>query len=116
MDLSASALIRPLPPSRVGKVTETTNIDGTPFVYKVEEQEILVAPSNPQKAFLLQKLIVQRGGGVEPSSVLLRIGYYIIAHKPRTRGKWAWGQFAAMMTPVELKIIVKKMEEKGWLE
>jgi len=116
MDLPALALIRPLPPSRVGKVTETTNIDGTPFVYEVEEQEIFVAPSNPQKAFLLQKLIVQQGGGVEPGAIVFRIGYYTIAHKPRARGKWAWGQFAAMMTPVELKIIFKKMEEKGWLE
>jgi hypothetical protein len=105
-----------LPPSRVGARTRTTNIDGTPFVYRVAEQEIFIAPSNPKKAFLLQKLIVERGGNVVPGSALLRIGYYMIGHKPRARGKWAWGQFAAMMTPDEMTLIMTKIEANGWLK
>jgi len=105
----------PLPGSRVGQRTETTNIDGTPFIYRVDEQEIFIAPSNPKKAFLLQKLIVECGGGVPSGSAMFRIGYYMIGHKPGARGKWAWGQFAAMMTPEELSLIVTKMREKGWV-
>jgi hypothetical protein len=46
---------------------------------------------------------------------MFRIGYYMIAHKPRVRGKWAWGQSAAMMTPEELQLIVTQMQGKGWL-
>jgi hypothetical protein len=105
----------PLPPSRVGVVTKTTNIDGTSFRYRVEDQEIFVAPSNVKKAFILQKLSVDQGQGFEHGLIMYRIGYYMIGHKPRMKGKWAWGQFAAMMTAEELKLIVEKMEVRGWI-
>jgi hypothetical protein len=110
-----NAKFPPLPTSRRGVITETKKIDGSPMVYRVEDDAIFEAPSNPAKAFLLQKLAFDEGQGFENGPVMFRIGYYMIAHEPRMRGKWAWGQSAAMMTPLELKIIAKEMEERGWL-
>jgi hypothetical protein len=106
----------PLPTSRKGVITKTEKIDGSPMIYRVEDDAIFEAPSNPAKAFLLQKLVFDEGQGFESGPVMFRIAYYMIANRPRIKGKWAYGQFAAMMTPAELKVIVRRMEEKGWLE
>jgi hypothetical protein len=65
---------------------------------------------------LLQKLAFDEGRGFENGPIMYRIAYYMIGHKPRMKGKWAYGQFAAMMTGAELKVIVKEMEEKGWMD
>lgn len=113
--VTITTAVPPLPPSRKGAITRTERIDGSPLVYRVEDEDIFIAPSNPRKAFLLHKLGVDDGNGVENGSVMFRIGYYMIAHKPRVKGKWAWGQFAPMMTPEELDLIVRRLREKGWL-
>jgi hypothetical protein len=44
-----------------------------------------------------------------------RIAYYMIAEKPRMRGKWAWGQFAPMMTAEEMRMFFEKARKKGWI-
>ena len=38
------------------------------------------------------------------------------AHKPRTKGQWGFAQFAPFMTVEELKLILQKMQRKGWVE
>ncbi|HEX8675474.1 MAG TPA: hypothetical protein VF710_26505, partial [Longimicrobium sp.] len=96
-------------PSRLGKVTQRKAIDGSPLIYEVEDEEVFVAPSNPGKAFCLQKLRFSDGRSE------FRICYYMIAHKPRMKGKWAFGQFAPMMTPDELEMIVAIVRRKGWI-
>ena len=109
-----NASVPPLPPSRVGKVTRTKKIDGSPLIYRVEVDEFFVAPSNPKKAFYLQKLRFDDGDGFEKGHDEYRICYYMIAHKPRTKGKWAFAQYAPFLTGEELKLIVQKMQSKKW--
>lgn len=96
-------------PKRLGKKTETTGIDGSPLVYTVIDEEVFLAKSNPSKAFCLHKF--RHSDGREG----LRIGYYMIAHKPRMKGKWAWGQFAPMMTKEEMSEIFDTIKKKGWI-
>jgi hypothetical protein len=40
-----------------------------------------------------------------------RIGYFMIAQRPRAKGKWAWGQYAPMMTETEMTEIFQRAEE-----
>jgi hypothetical protein len=95
-------------PSRLGKRSERTSIDGAPFSYVVENESVFVAPSNPAKAYSLQCLKHDDG------TFSYRICYYMIAHKPRMRGKWAFGQFAPIMSPNDLSLIHEKMRELDW--
>ncbi len=100
----------PLPSSRVGKTTRRKKIDGSPMVYTVEDEEVFVALLNKKKAFSIQKLRFDDGREE------YRICYYMIAHKPRMKGKWAFGQYAPMMSAQELKLIFEKAKSKGWLK
>ena len=77
--------------------------------YEVIDEDVFPAPSNPKKAFCLQKLKFSDGREE------FRIAYYMIAHKPRMKDKWAWGQFAPMMTKEEMQEIFRRVTEKGWL-
>ncbi|MBN2384563.1 hypothetical protein JXQ70_16945 [bacterium] len=102
--------------SRIGEITRTKKIDGSPLVYRVEDEEVFIAPSNEGKAFCLQKLRFDDGRGIENGHIEFRICYYMKIHKEHNQGKWGFGQFAPMMTEDELKLVVKRMKEKGWLE
>jgi hypothetical protein len=96
-------------PSRIGKTSTRKRIDGTPLVYTVEDEVTVRSTSNPGKAFFFQKLRFDDG------QVEYRLCYYMIAHKPRTRGKWAFGQFAPMMTAEEMRLLFAAALAKGWL-
>ena len=96
-------------PKRLGKKTETAGIDGSPLKYTVIDEEVFLAKSNPNKAFCLHKF--RHADGREE----FRIGYYMIAHKPRMKGKWAWGQFAPMMIKKEMNEIFGMLKAKGRL-
>jgi hypothetical protein len=97
------------PKSRIGAKTSRKTIDGKPMVYEVVDEEFIIALSNSRKAFCLHKLRFEDG------QEQFRIAYYMIAEKPRMRGKWAFGQFAPMMTKEEMQIIFAKAQEKGWI-
>ena len=98
-----------LPKSRVGKKSYRKTIDGKPMVYEVVDDEFFLAQSNERKAFYLQKLKFEDG------QEIFRIAYYMIAERGRVKGKWAFGQFAPMMTKEEMAIIFDKIKDKGWL-
>jgi hypothetical protein len=97
-------------PSRLNKTTRRKAIDGSPLEYTVVEEEVFPASSNTGKAFCLHKLQYSSG------KVEFRIGYYMIAHKPRVRGKWAWGQYAPIMTAEEMKMIFNRIKARGWVK
>jgi hypothetical protein len=101
-------MLLPLP-TRLHKTTVTKAIDGTPLVYTVIDEEMVPALSNSKKVFALH--YVRLGDGREE----IRIGYYMIAHKKRMRGKWAWGQFAPFMTKEEMALIFSRAKAKGWI-
>lgn len=96
-------------PTRLGKTTRRKTIEGHPMIYTVVDEDVFEAPSNKEKAFSLQKL--RFGDG----RIEFRICYYMIAHKPRMRGKWAFGQFAPMMTAEEMRLIFQRARQKGWI-
>lgn len=98
-----------LPKSRLGRKTHRKTIDGEPMIYEVIDEDIFLAPSNDKKAFCLHKLKFEDG------REMIRIAYYMIAVKPRMRGKWAFGQFAPMMTTEEMAIIFERAKAKGWI-
>lgn len=99
-----------LPKSRIGKTTSRKAIDGTPMIYTVIDEDIFLAPSNDRKAFCLHKLRFDDG------QEIFRIAYYMIAERGRVKGKWAFGQYAPMMTKEDMTVIHKKMKDMGWLE
>ena len=96
-------------PSRLGKISHRKAIDGRPLVYTVIDEIKFVASSSNGKAFYVQKL------QFEDRREEFRICYYMIAHRPRMRGKWAYGQFAPMMTKEEMRAIFQKITDKGWI-
>jgi hypothetical protein len=96
-------------PSRLGKTSALKDIRDRPMVYKVAEEDVFLAPSNPNKAFALHKLEFDNGREE------FRIGYYMIAERPRARGKWAWGQFAPMITREDMAAILDHLKARGWV-
>lgn len=44
----------------------------------------------------------------------IRLGYYIIGKKPKMRGRWVWGQYAAFMPAEVFQSLVKKATNRGW--
>ena len=105
----------PLPRSRIGKVTRTNKIDGSPLVFRVDDDDLFAASSNAKKVYLLQKVRMDDGEGFDSGHDEYRIAYYMIGHKGRGKGKWAFGQFAPIMAPEDLVAIVERMKKKGWL-
>jgi hypothetical protein len=106
--MDPAAIIPPLP-SRKNKTTKTKGIDGSDMIYTVVDEDIFPAKSNPQKAFCLHK--IRHSDGREE----FRIGYYMIAYRPRMKGKWAWGQFAPIMARSEMVEIFERAKKLGWL-
>ncbi len=98
-----------LPKSRLGRKSHIHTIDGRPTSYEVVDEVLFLAPSNERKAFCLHKLKFEDGREE------FRIAYYMIAEKPRMHGKWAYGQFAPMMTKDEMRMIFEKAKTKGWI-
>jgi len=92
-------------PTRLGKKTKLKDIGGHEKSYEVIAEDVFAAQSNPEKAFAVHKL--KWNDGREE----FRIGYFTTAHRPRTKGKWAWGQFAPMMTEAEMTEIFQRAEK-----
>jgi hypothetical protein len=78
-------------------------------VYTVVDEDVFVAPTNSDKAFAIHKLKFSDG------RTEFRIGYYMIAQRPRVKGKWAWGQYAPMMTKEEMAEIFSRVKAKRWI-
>lgn len=79
------------------------------MVYTVIDEDVFIAATNPKKAFAIHKL--KSTDGREN----FRIGYYMIAERPRVKGKWAWGQFAPTMSKEEMIAIFDRAKAKGWI-
>jgi len=67
-----------------------------------------IVPSNSKgdKVAVLEELEFEDG------SKELRLGYYIIGHKGRVKGKWAWGQYALFIPARDLVKLIEKGKEK----
>jgi hypothetical protein len=63
----------------------------------------------PTKLICLQRIRFD-GGRME-----LRLGYYIIGKRPSMRGRWVWGQYAALMPIADFKAIVNQAKKLKWI-
>lgn len=69
------------------------------------------------KILCLQRLEFHPEGHLrgKPTKVEVRLGYYIIGKKPKMRGKWVWGQFAALMPIKDFRHLVREAKKRGWI-
>ncbi len=86
-----------------------TDIDGDRKTFKIGKYVTLRQSNYPGKIFVLQEILF----GDEKKEI--RIGYYIIGKKPRSKGKWVWGQYCPFFPRKDLKELIKKAKGKGIL-
>src|SRR5205814_10100777 len=87
-------------PNNIGKTKPLTYIHGGTTTYKILDEITRIPPSNPGKAFYLQMLQFADDNRKE-----MRLCYYMIAHRPRMKGKWAFGQFAPMIREEDFRYL-----------
>ncbi len=63
-----------------------------------------------QKLIYLQKIMYDDNNEIE-----LRIGYYVIGRKGKTKGKWVWGQFAPFIPATDFRALVDEATRRGWI-
>ncbi len=80
------------------------------MIYKVLDEIVYIPPSNPGKAIYLQRLQFEPDKQIE-----LRLCYYMIGQKGRGKGKWLYGQFAAIIRQEDLECILSQARERGWI-
>jgi hypothetical protein len=97
-------------PLRFSLVGQARKIEGGFRSFKVKDYVSLV-PTNSKgdKVAILEELEFDDGKRE------LRLGYYIIGHRGRMKGKWAWGQYALFIPAEDLVKLVEKAREKGIL-
>lgn len=83
--------------------------DGTKMSFTIVRDICRKQADLPSKELRLQLLELE-GGRRE-----VRLGYYIIQKKEGpNKGKWVWGQFAAMMPIDDLLWLVDEARKDGW--
>jgi hypothetical protein len=102
--------MKPGLPSRIGKTTQRKYMDGSPMSFTVLDEIVHVPASNQKKAIYLQMLKFADDGRTE-----MRLCYYVLGHRGRIKGKWAFGQFAPMIRKEDFDKIISKAREKGWV-
>jgi hypothetical protein len=102
--------IFPILPSKVGKMGKLI----MPPDNKVIHFEITGEIRVPQTGVPEKILCLHRIKFVEDNRVEIRVGYYIIGKLPKMKGKWVWGQFAALIPIKDFKALIRKAEKQGW--
>jgi hypothetical protein len=54
-------------------------------------------------------------GKFEDKRIEVRLGYYIIGKKPKLRGRWGLGQFAALLPLRDFRALIRAAEKKRWI-
>jgi len=104
------------------KLDEKVSIEETPLggdkkVLLPIRRRTAVKQSNfPRKIFVLEEIeipeiIEQFLFGYPRSKIELRFGYYIMDRK----GNWKWGQFAPFIPKKDLKDLIEKAKEHGFI-
>jgi hypothetical protein len=78
--------------------------------YRVLDEIIHIPRSNRSKAIYLQLLEFDDDGRKE-----MRLCYYMIGHRGRTKGSWVYAQFAPMIRKEDFDHLVTKARKKGWI-
>ncbi len=101
-------------PSNVGKRGKLICPPDGHVVHYIIRGEVRVRQSDKREKILCLQRIEFQEGRLKPR-VEVRLGYYIIGKKPKMRGRWVWGRFAALMPLKDFKAIIKKAEKQGWI-
>lgn len=96
-----------LPKLKIKKSGSLIDINGKRKKFKIGEYVTLKQSNYPQKKFVLQEILFE-GGKKE-----LRVGYYIIGKKPRSKDKWVWGQYCPFFPKKDLIRLIAKARQKG---
>ena len=97
-------------PDNKGRKTGWRSIRGVRRRVKIEDQIHHLQSGTKNKLIVLQKLQYEGMKTFE-----LRLGYYMIGVRPRMKGKWTWGQFAAIIPPKDFRAIVKSAQKRKWI-
>jgi hypothetical protein len=82
--------------------------DGTDD-YTITDEVRVTQSDMREKILYLQRI------EFEDKRIEVRLGYYIIGKKPNMRGRWVWGQFAALMPLQDFRALVRAAKKKGWI-
>ena len=85
------------------------DINGKHKNFKIGKYVTLEQSDYSEKIFVLQEILFEDGRKE------LRLGYYIIGKKPRTRDKWVWGQYCPLFSKQDLIKLIEKAKKKGLL-
>ncbi len=96
-----------LPKLKINKKGVIADINGKRINFEVKKQVTLRQSNYPEKTFVLQELQFENG------KKEIRLGYYIIGKKPRSKGKWVWGQFCPLFPKKDFIKIIKKAKTAG---
>jgi len=83
------------------------DIGGKRKNFKIGKFVTLRQSNYPGKIFVLQEILFDDG------KKEIRIGYYIIGKKPRSKGRWVWGQYCPFFPKKDLIKLVDKAKKKG---
>ena len=99
----------PKPPSHVGTKVEIEDRDGKKVSYTIIDE--IIEQENEEKAVYLQKM------EFSDKHIEFRIAYWIIGNEEKKMaGKWAFGQFAPMISKEVFERIIEKARDKGWIQ
>lgn len=102
--------MNPQPPLHTNHIAQRHYINGSLMRYQIIDEIVHVPNSNPDKAIYLQLLRFEDDGREE-----MRLCYYMIGYRGRTKGKWVYAQFAPMLGKDDFDLIISKAREKGWV-
>ena len=101
----------PVLPSKIGKRGKLVLPPDKRVLHYTITDEVRVPQSDmPEKILCLQRIEFDEDKRVE-----VRLGYYIIGKLPKMRGRWVWGQFAALMPLQDFRALIQQAEKKGWI-
>ena len=94
---------RPPYPSNIGKRgTMVFPPDGVRRRFTITDEIRKLQSDNRDKLIVLQRIRFERGRKE------IRLGYYIIGKKPKMKGRWVWGQFAALMPLRDFRVLIRR--------
>lgn len=98
-------------PSNIGDVSLIMDINGIKKTIKILDEIMIPASNLPEKALCFQKVMF-----VEDNKIELRLAYYMVGVRGKTKGRWVWGQYATFILVEDMKRIIEKATEKGWFD
>ena len=94
-----------LPKLKIRDSGSLIGIDGKRSNFKIGKYVTLRQSNYPGKIFVLQEILFEDG------KKELRLGYYIIGKKPRSKDKWVWGQFCPLFPKQDLIKLIDKAKK-----